>query len=434
MATMTLSDKERFLINQEGQDFSHEAKNFIKVRELALRNLKDLDFPTPKQEAWKYTNLREIPKFEFTPQTAVNMKASKVKPHLIEGLDAYVLVFINGFFAAEFSEVQEDKDGDFIVTNLNSAKGELVDFVEPHLGVQTRTKDQFFVNVNSAYSQDGAFVYVKAGKALDKPVHVLNLVDGDLVAAYPRNLIVAEKNAQANVVVTYESVDAGTTLSNVINEVVVMEGAKVVVDKIQNENNQTFHIGSDYATVAKSATFTINTIPVNGKIVRNNLNISLTGKGSTANLNGAICLKDHVHVDNQTLVNHMEPNCDSNELYKSVVNGSPKSIFNGKIYVDKKAQKTNAFQSNANILLSDDATAFAKPQLEIYADDVKCSHGCTIGQFDEEALFYLRARGMRKRTAERVLLEAFIGEVVDNIEIAPVKEYVDALILENFSA
>ena len=434
MVTMTLTDKDRFLINQEGQDFSHEAKTFIKIRELALKNLKSLDFPTKKLEDWKYTNLRAIPKTEYRPQTAVNIIEEKINAHKIPDLDAYVLVFINGFFVPKFSNTVEEKEGDFIVTNLNNAKRKFIKLVEPHLGFQTRAKDQFFVNLNSAFSQDGGFVYVKSKGLLDKPVHIINLVDGDLVASYPRNLIVTEKLAQAKVIVTYETIESGSALSNVINEVVVAEGANVTLDKIQNENENTYHIGADFATQKSNSVFTINTLPANAKMIRNNLKIVLDGQNSVANLFGAVCLNGDIHVDNQTYVDHAKPNCESNELYKSVVNDSASSIFNGKIYVNKIAQKTNAFQSNANILLSDNARSNSKPQLEIYADDVKCSHGCTIGQFDNEALFYLKSRGLREVTAQKVLLDAFIGEVLDKIEEESVRKYADKLIAENFSS
>lgn len=434
MATLTLTDKDKFLINQEGQDFSHEGKNFIKIRELALKNLKELEFPTNKLEDWKYTNLKAISKHEFRPQSAINLVAEKVKKHKIANLDAYTLVFVNGFFIDQFSDVVEKKDGDFIVTNLNKAKKDFTKLIEPYLGFQTRAEDQFFANLNAAFSQDGAFVYVKAKQQLDKPVHIINLVSGDLVAAYPRNLIVAEKMAEANVVVTYETIDSEIALSNVVNEIVVAEGANVTVNKIQNENENTYHVGADFATQAKDSTFTINTIPANAKLIRNNVNISLEGTGCTANLNGAVCLNGDIHVDNQTFVNHAKPNCDSNELYKAVVNDEATSIFNGKIYVNKIAQKTNAFQSNANILMSNEAKANSKPQLEIYADDVKCSHGCTIGQFDDEALFYLRARGIKEASAKKVLLEAFIGEVLDKITLEPVREYANQLINANFQS
>lgn len=434
MATLTITDKDRFLINQEGQDFSHEAKTFIKIRELALKNLKNLDFPTKKLEDWKYTSLRDVGKTEFRPQSAANIVSHKVNAHKISNLDAHVLVFVNGFFEPKFSNVVEDKDGDFIVTNLNKAKKDFIKLVEPYLGFQTRAKDQFFVNLNSAFSQDGAFVYVKPNARLDKPVHIINLVDGDLVAAYPRNLIVVEKLAEAEVIVTYETIETTAALSNVINEVFVADGAHVKLNKIQNENDNTYHIGADFASQGKDSTFTINTLPANAKLIRNNVNILLDGPNSTANLYGAVCLNGNIHVDNQTFVNHAKPNCESNELYKTVVNDSASNIFNGKIYVNKVAQKTNAFQSNANILLSDKAKTNAKPQLEIYADDVKCSHGCTIGQFDDEALFYLRARGIKESTAQKVLLDAFIGEVLDNIKIESVRVYADSLITENFNS
>jgi Fe-S cluster assembly protein SufD len=433
MATVALTDKDRLLIQLEGQDFSNENKNFIKLREFALEQLSNLDFPTPKNEDWKYTNVRSIIKGDFRPQSAINMDKSRVQHLLIPDFDAHVLFFVNGFFQAHLSSTEGSEEAGFSVYNLNEAKNKYPDFLDKTYGKLARDEENFFLNLNQAYAQDGGFIHVKKNQKLDKPVHIINVTHGEQVTSNPRHFIYAEKNSEAEIVQTYASVDAEHTFTNAVTEVFVESGAHVYLDKIQQENHkEAYTVALEQAKVDRDANFVINTLPLAGDLVRNNLNILLAGEGSNADLYGALILNGNSHVDNQTFVKHAEPNCTSNELYKSVVNDSSTNVFNGKIYVDQKAQKTNAFQSNANIIISDDAKINSKPQLEIYADDVKCSHGCTIGQFDEEALFYLRARGIKKAAAQEVLLNAFIGEVLDNIKIDAVKEYVTPLIFQNF--
>lgn len=432
MATLVLDDKDRFLLNMEGQDFSHEAKTFIKLRERASQRLKDQDFPTNKQEDWKYTSLREIAKREYSPQSPVNLSLVEVKQHYIQNLNAITLVFVNGFFQAKLSQVPEKLQEGLFVSNLNEAKKEKIALVEPFMGVVANEERLFFANVNSAYSQDGGFVHVAKNVQVEKAIHILHLTDGEQVSSQPRNLIVAEKNSKVNVITTYETLTSSDSFTNAVTEISVAEGAHVNLDKIQNEHDKAYNVSFEQAKVAKNGVFTINTIPVGGKIIRNNLNIEIAGPGAEANLYGVVCINGEMHVDNQTFVDHAAPNCESNELYKCVATDKATNVFNGKIMVRKIAQKTNAFQSNANILQSDNAKTYSKPQLEIYADDVKCSHGCTIGQFDKEALFYLRARGMKESTARKVLLEAFAGEALAKIELQEVRELAEGLIHKNF--
>lgn len=434
MSTMVINEKDRFLLNMEGQDFSEEAKGFIKLRERALSRLKEQDFPNKKEEDWKYTSVRELSKSDFKPQSPVNLSLVDAQKHYIPGLQGPVLVFVNGFYQAKLSRLPEELQEGLVVCNLNEAKKEYLPIVDQYLGAVADEPELFFANVNGAFSQDGGFVLVKKGVEVEGLVHILHLTDGELVSTQPRNLIVAEENAKVAVVSTYETLSEGSSFTNAVTEVFVAKGANVVLDKIQNEHEGAINVSIEQVQVEKDATFTINTIPVGGKIIRNNLKIALTGSGAEGNLYGAMCLNGNMHVDNQTFVEHVEPHCESNELYKAVVNDKATNIFNGKILVHQKAQKTNAFQSNGNILVSDDATVNAKPQLEIYADDVKCSHGCTIGQFDDEALFYLRARGIRKEKAQEVLLEAFVGEALANLSSEEVKNYTEALLYANFQS
>lgn len=433
MATVALTDKDRLLIQLEGQDFSTENKNFIKLREFALERLSSIDFPTTKLEDWKYTNVRSIVKGDFRPQSSINIDKKDIQHLYIPNLEGYVLVFVNGFFQSHLSNTEgEEKDG-FSVFNMNEAKNKYPQLLDKLYGKIARDNANFFLNLNQAYAQDGGFVWVKKNQQIEKPIHILNITHGEQVTSNPRHLIYAEANSGVKVVQTYASVDAEHTFTNAVTEVFADTGAQVYLDKIQQEKHkEAYTVALEQARIDKDANFIINTLPLGGDLVRNNLNILLNGTGSNADLFGALVLNGDAHIDNQTYVEHAEPNCTSNELYKAVINDSATNIFNGKIYVDRKAQKTNAFQSNANILISDDAKVNAKPQLEIYADDVKCSHGCTIGQFDEEALFYLRSRGIKKSAAQEVLLNAFVGEVLDNIQIEAVREYVDTFIYKNF--
>jgi len=233
------------------------------------------------------------------------------------------------------------------------------------------------------------------------------------------------KNAKAEVIVSYDSIETENALTNSISEMVVLDGGKLTVNKLQCENENTYHVSNDVVYQQKNSSFQINTFPLSGKLIRNNLNIQIDGAGADAKLYALNYLTGKEHVDNQTYVEHLKPNCTSTELYKSVVNDESTSVFNGKIKVYKDAQKTMAFQSNANIINDDNARAYAKPELEIYADDVKCSHGSTTGQFDNEALFYLRARGIKESSAKKLLLHAFASEVLDAVENGVVREFIE---------
>jgi Fe-S cluster assembly protein SufD len=433
MATVVLNDKDKFLLPFENQDFSFEPKDFIKIRELAISRLKDLDFPNNKLEDWKYTNVRSISKSLFKPQNFVNVDVKKVESNFIPNLDAYRLVFINGIFSEKYSSIQGIADESIVLTNLNHAKKNNTAVLAEYYNRVAVDPSSFFVNLSNAYAQDGAFIQVLKNTKVSKAIHILHLIEGDEVCSMPRNVVISEKNSEANIIISYASLNAENSFVNSVSEIFLMDGANLDLDIIQNENKSSAnHINYIQAKVAKDANLSVNTIPVSGSLIRNNLNIKLLGKGANADLYAPIVINGDMHLDNQTYVEHIEPNCTSNELYKSVVNDRATNVFNGKILVAQAAQKTNAFQSNANIILTDDAKVNSKPQLEIYADDVKCSHGCTIGQFDEEALFYLQARGIKRSTAQKVLLDAFIGEVIDHIPSESLQEYARNLVQQNF--
>ena len=292
-------------------------------------------------------------------------------------------------------------------------------------------KTESFIALNTAFTFDGAFIHIPAHTVVEKPIHLLHVSDArnEATVSYPRNLIVAENNSRVKVIESFHTVQsANHNFINSVTEVVVKENSIVELNKIQNEAAEAFHINHTEASQEKNSTFKINTITLGGGIVRNNLHIVLNGEYCNSQLNGLYLLNGSQLVDNHTLVDHAKPNCYSNELYKGIIDGKAQGVFNGKIFVRKDAQKTNAYQSNKNILLSDDASMNAKPQLEIFADDVKCSHGATTGQLDEDALFYLRSRGIGEENAKALLNVAFAADVIKNISIEALKNNLSVLI------
>ena len=268
---------------------------------------------------------------------------------------------------------------------------------------------------------------------IDLPIQILHITEGEKTCATTRNIIIAEDNSQSNFIEAFHSYNAENTLENSITEVFVGKNTHLHIDKIQVQNDTCYHISTEQVEQDKDSTFTINTVTLNGGLIRNNLNIDVIGENCTTNLNGIYQLKGQQHVDNHTKVDHIVPNCQSNELYKGIIDEKATAVFNGKVFVRRNAQKINAFQSNGNVLLSDDATVNSKPELEIYADDVKCSHGSTTGQLDEEAVFYLRARGLSEKSARKLIVGAFINDVIEKIENEEVVAYVQQKIEERFS-
>ena len=286
--------------------------------------------------------------------------------------------------------------------------------------------------LNTAFLQEGIFLHVKKGKVVEHPVYLYHIIDARSgnILSQPRTLIYIGEAAQVDFAETYATLGLSESFTNEVTEIVVEKEAVVEYYKIQNDVSSSNQVNTThFRQIGKSHVHTVN-ISLNGGIIRNNLNIALEAAHCETNLHGLYFLKGQTHVDNHTVVDNVKPNCLSNELYKGVIDDSATAVFNGKIYVQPYAQKTNAFQSNKNILLSDTATVNTKPQLEIFADDVKCSHGCTVGQLDEEGLFYLRSRGIGEQKAKSLLVHAFAVDILEHIKLEPIKEHVDKLISE----
>ncbi|MEO1049214.1 MAG: Fe-S cluster assembly protein SufD [Bacteroidota bacterium] len=441
---MTQSAKDKKLQEQLQHNFKafeaklngHSKTQMHEVRKKAITSFNQLGIPGPKSEEYKYTQLGKVLEkdVDFAVASASPSGENNLLDDiLIKDLDAHNLVFINGELSEEHSSLYELKDG-VEVSELERAYELSPELINDNFAKNADYEVDPFTALNTAFTKNGAFIKIADNKVIDKPVALYYISDSKngAVYTYPRNLLLAGKNAQADIIEVYTTVGGNSSFSNVVTEVVLEENAHITYFKLQNDSTQAIHHGTTQVYQERSSTFSSTTVALSGKMIRNNLNIVLDGEGCEANMYGLYLLKDKTHVDNHTAVDHKKANSYSNELYKGVLDDRSKGVFNGKIFVRQDAQKTNAFQSNNNILLSDDATVNTKPQLEIWADDVKCSHGCTTGQLDEEALFYLRSRGIDKTNAQAIMLYAFALEVIEKIKLDALRDHVEGLIAERF--
>ncbi len=404
--------------------------DFHQTRKKALKAFEGLGLPDRKTENYKYTPITRslTKKFRFDHESLGKPSISKevVDGLLIKDLDAYNIVLINGQYSKELSSVDIAMSG-LEILDLKSAYEAQPDLVSTYFAKYANFNEDAFTALNTAFSLDGTFMKVADNLVVDKPVMIYAIADANAAnwAVQPRNLVVVGKNSQASIVENYISLGDEPTFTNAVSEIVIDENAYFDYYKLQMQGENAYHVGNTQVYQARSSTFNATTISLTGSLIRNNLNVVLDDEHCEANMNGLYLLDGHQHVDNQTVVDHKKPNSLSNELYKGILGGSSTGVFNGKIYVRPDAQKTNAFQSNKNILLTDEASINAKPQLEIWADDVKCSHGATTGQLDEEQLFYLRSRGIGQQEARSLLLYAFALDALGKVKIDVLREHID---------
>jgi Fe-S cluster assembly protein SufD len=394
----------------------------------ALANFEKLGFPTTKNEEWKYTNVSSILKKDFILSGSTTLTKKDIEPFLLVGAEANHLVFINGIYTKALSKIISPESS-LIIKNFSEANP---DILEQYFGKLGNTSNDSFTALNTAFAENGAFIRIPKGKIVEAPVILYFISDARQtdILTQPRNLFIAEENSQAKVIETFNNLGAKSSFTNIVTEIVVKKDAFLEYYKIQNESENGHHVGTTEVLHEAKSQFSSTTITINGGIIRNNLNIELGAEFCETTLYGLYVLKNKQHVDNHTLVDHAKPNCYSNELYKGILDDKSTGVFNGKINVKPDAQKTNAFQSNKNILLSKDAAMNTKPQLEIFADDVKCSHGTTVGQMDEEPLFYLRSRGIREDNAKALLMNAFANDIIEHIKIDSLKEKIQHLVFQ----
>jgi len=404
------------------------------IRKNAFTAFNIMGVPTTRNEEWKYTRIGGLfnKEYNFT----VNPLTTSFTTNDMDGLhlpgheQANELVFINGLFSFSLSIIRSPQ---LVVLPLEEASGnEYKNIVSKHLGHSGHYANDGINALSTAFSDGAVFVQVKKGQSAEHPLYIYHVSDARSGNSFsqPRSLVHADENARLQIVETFITIGAQESFTNQVIEIVVEKDAHVEYYKIQNDNNLASQVSTTHIRqVGKSYTHSV-VISLNGQIIRNNLNVIFDADHCESHLYGLYCLENETHVDNHTVVDNAKPHCFSNELYKGVVGDDATGVFNGKIFVRKDAQKTNAYQSNKNILLSENASVNAKPQLEIFADDVKCSHGCTVGSLDEEAQFYLISRGLSKQSARALLLQAFAMDILENIKPEPIRKYVEQLISE----
>jgi Fe-S cluster assembly protein SufD len=400
------------------------------VRTSALKNFENKGFPTKKDESWKYTSLNSILKNDFSvfPKTENTIQYSDVKKYFLHEIDTYKVVFIDGVFSSHLSATtHEGIDVCLMSSALNKPKYKMV--IDTYFN-QIANKDESLTSLNTAFANEGAYINIPKSKVADKPIEIMYLSTGSETAllVQPRNLIIVGENSHVQIIERHQSLNDNPVLTNSVTEIFAQKRAIVDYYKIQNDNIEANLIDNTYVSQQQESHVAVQTFSFGGNLTRNNLNFYHFGERLTSTLNGITIIGDKQHVDHYTLVNHAAPNCESFQDYKGIFSDRSTGVFNGKVYVEKEAQKTNAFQKSNNILLSDKATINAKPQLEIFADDVKCSHGCTVGQLDETAMFYMQQRGIPKKEAKALLMYAFSNAVIENIKIPELKKRITTII------
>ena len=422
--------KERFqqrLLIEEGSQLVHIEKN-------AFDTFTKMGIPTVKHEEWKYTRITGLfnKDFEFAPGgPATSFSSNDLDSVRLPGHEeANELVFVNGFYSASLSTI---RSGELVILPLEeAAKNEYHEIVSKHLGHSSKYVRDGVHALNTAFVRGGIFIGIKNGQVIGHPVYIYHITDtrSANILSQPRSLVHISERAQVQLVETYATIGSAESFTNQVMEIIVEKDAMVEYYKIQNDFAHTNQVSTTHFRQVEKSYLHAVTVSLNGGLVRNNLNIAMEAKHCEAHLYGLYFLHGQSHIDNHSVVDHVNPNCMSNEFYKGIINDSATAVFNGKIFVQPQAQKTNAYQSNKNTLLSDTATVNTKPQLEIFADDVKCSHGCTVGRLDEEGLFYLRSRGISEKIARSLLIHAFAVDILEHIKPVAIRNYVDRLISE----
>ncbi len=401
-------------------------------RRAALAQFFKNGFPTKKDEEYKYTNIKEIIEkdYQFFPTKEHNISAEKLQELRLGEEDFDCIIFINGVFQEELSKVDVENSEVFTLQNAwnNADNAEVFSTYFNTLA----NNGLAFTDLNLAYANDGFFLKVPKNTIIEKPIHVFYLSDNQSENTFynVRNLLIAEEGAQVEIIESHHNFDDRFVLTNSVTEIFAHPNSKADWHKLQNDSDTSYLVDHTFAKQERDSLATVNTFSFGGKLVRNNLDFIHNGENINSFMNGITVISKDQLVDHHTAVHHKTPNCESYQNYKGIYKDQSHGVFNGKVFVEKIAQKTNAYQQNNNVLLDEGAKIDTKPQLEIFADDVKCSHGCTVGRLDPDALFYLRSRGISKNEAKALLLYAFANDAMQNIDIEPLKLKVSKLLAE----
>lgn len=429
-----ISLKDSFLdLYREREDeiSANSAPVLNSLREQAIDQFGQLGIPSKKAEDYRYADIGSILNKDLQKRFGNHRISIDIRDIFhcdVPDLDTNLLLLVNGRYYSDEAMLKQ-LPGGIIAGSLAQAAKDHPEIVERHYGQYADFSKDGLVAMNTAFAQDGIFIYIPRGVRMEKPIQIVNIMiaDTDLMAQH-RNLIIAEPDAMANVVVCDHSLSAQRFLTNSVMEIYADEGSQINLTRIQNEHNGSSQITHTYTHQEGGSSVSGSTISLHGGFIRNNVFVKLNGENAQNNSMGLYLSDKGQYIDNYVFIDHASPNCFSNQLYKGVLDDVASGSFNGRILVRREAQKTNAFQSNNNILLTDDAKMHSRPQLEIYADDVKCSHGSTMGQLDQNAMFYLRSRGIDQREARLLLMFAFAHEVVKNIGVTALRERIDELV------
>jgi Fe-S cluster assembly protein SufD len=424
---------------QKFERFEKEAKQpgwVFPLRKAGISRFAELGFPTLKDEDWRFTNIAPIVDLPFNPvfsRTANGLKPEVLSRFAFSSLPCTRLVFVDGLWAEKLSSPQPSglKAG-----SLAAAMADEPSLLQKHFGRYAQGEDNAFTSLNAAFFQDGAFIHVAAGKAVEQPVHIIYVATGKETGAaiHPRNLFIAEKGSQLTILESYVSLGETPYFTNAVTELVAEENSVVEHCKFQDENPAAFHMAAIHVHMGRGCRLLAHSIATGARLSRNNIRTSLAGEGVECVLNGLYLTRGDQLADHHMIVEHAQPHCASHEYYNGILDDRSKGVFHGRILVRQVAQKTDAKQTNKNLLLSENATVDTKPQLEIYADDVKCTHGATVGQLNDESIFYLRTRGIGEDTARRMLIHAFAGEIIERIRFRAIREEMDQLIWDRLEA
>ena len=415
-----------------------QPKWLLPLRKAGLAGFAELGFPKLSDEDWRFTNVAPIANLPFHRARAATVNGAETKlidESAFAKLAGHRLVFVNGYFCAKLSTIMPVSGG-VRIESLAAALAKDATLIEKHLGKYAHTANNTFAALNQAFFTDGAFIFVPQGVEVAEPVQLIYISSATQAGEtiLPRNLVVAEANSKLTVVESYISTGNVAYFTNAVTEILAGDNARVEHVKLQDEETSAFHMATIAGEFGRASNVTVHSFALGAKISRTNIRTKLDGEGLECILNGLYLTRGEQLADHHMIVEHAQPHCASHEYFNGILDDKSKGVFHGRIYVHPIAQKTDAKQTNKNLLLSDDATADTKPQLEIYADDVKCTHGATIGQLNAESIFYLRARGIGSDMARQMLIHAFAGEIIERIKCEPARAVIDKLVWDRLEA
>jgi Fe-S cluster assembly protein SufD len=409
-----------------------------RLRENAFARFEELGFPTTRHEEWKYTNVAPLAKANFEYQnSSIKLDRAQTQRFFYEEAQSSRLVFVNGQLSRELSSVEALPEGVAALDFRDALRdAKYVEILREQLARGADYNENAFTALNTALLEGGAFIHLPKGVSVDAPIHLQFLTGENEIptASFPRVLVMAEEGSSATVIESYEGVGEDSYFTNAVVEIKLADAARLNYYKVQRESTKAFHIATSQIELGRDSSFNSTTITLGAQLSRHNIGVAFEREGAECWVDGLYIVGDGQHTDTHSLIDHRQPHCTSHQLYKGILDGKSRAVFNGKVFVRRDAQQTDAMQTNRNLLLSNDARVDTKPQLEIFADDVKCAHGATVGQLEEEELFYLESRGLHTDLARNLLTYGFAEEVIDKIKIESIRGQLDEAVLNRLHA